>query len=79
MAKQLNKGATYLKIELEKEIICAVCQDHYLSPKVLPCGHYYCKQCILKLSFKAGVAKSFACPECRKATKLPDGTVDDFP
>ena len=79
MAKKLSKGATYLKLELEKEITCAVCQDYYLSPKVLPCGHYYCKQCIFKLSFKAGTAKSFPCPECRKDTKFPKGTVDALP
>ena len=25
--------------DLEKEITCAICHDHYTEPKVLPCPH----------------------------------------
>ena len=38
--------------DLEKEIICHSCQDHYIDPKVLPCLHYYCKQCIYRLALR---------------------------
>ena len=57
--------------ELEKEIICAICQEHYTDPKVLPCLHYYCKKCIHDLAFRTGTAKPFPCPECRNETLLP--------
>ena len=30
--------------ELEQEVTCPVCQDHFQDPKILPCLHYYCKQ-----------------------------------
>ena len=65
--------------DLEKEITCAICHDHYTEPKVLPCLHYYCKQCIHRLTLRTGLDKPFSCPECRKDTTLPQGNVDELP
>ena len=56
--------------ELEKEITCAVCQEHYVEPKLLPCHHYFCKQCIKRLVLKTGPGKAFSCPECRQEVSL---------
>ena len=68
--------------ELERDILCAVCQEHYTEPKVLPCLHYYCKQCILKLALRKGTNQPFPCPfpcpECRKETILPEGGVEEL-
>ena len=64
--------------ELEKEITCAICHEHYTEPKVLSCCHYYCKKCIHDLAKKKGPEKPFACPECRKDTSLPEGSVDNL-
>ena len=64
--------------QLEKEIICAVCQEHYTEPKILPCLHYYCKKCILKLALRTGSKQPFSCPECREETTLPEGGVDQL-
>ncbi len=64
-------------MEMEKEITCAVCQDHYTEPKVLPCLHYYCKECVLKLALRTP-SKPFSCPECRKDTILPEGGVEEL-
>ena len=44
--------------DLEKEITCAICQEHYTDPKTLPCLHCYCKQCILKLALRVGLSHS---------------------
>ena len=63
--------------DLEKEITCPVCQDHYTDPKVLPCLHYYCKQCIYRLALRTGLDKPFF--ECRRDTTLPQGCVDNLP
>ena len=65
--------------DLEKEIMCAICHEHYTEPKVLPCCHYYCKQCIHHLALKTGMDKPFPCPECRKDTTLPEASVDNLP
>ena len=65
--------------DVEREITCAICHDHYTEPKVLPCLHYYCKQCIHRLTLRTGLDKPFSCPECRKDTTLPQGNVDELP
>ena len=62
--------------ELDREITCAICQEHYTEPKLLPCSHYFCKVCILKLALRAGAGKSFSCPECLEKVVLPKGSVD---
>ena len=64
--------------ELERDITCAVCQEHYTEPKVLPCLHYYCKKCILRLALRRGTNQPFSCPECRKETTLPEGGVNEL-
>ena len=64
--------------DLERDITCPVCQEHYTEPKVLPCLHYYCKQCILKLALRTGTNKPFSCPECHKETTLPEGGVEEL-
>ena len=64
--------------ELESEITCPICQEHYTEPKVLPCLHYYCKKCILELALRTQSGKSFHCPECRCEATLPEGGVDNL-
>ena len=62
--------------ELEREITCAICQEHYQEPKLLPCSHYFCKKCVLKLVLRAGAEKPLSCPECREKVVIPKGSVD---
>ena len=73
--KDVKKGFE----DLEKEITCAICHEHYTEPKVLPCCHYYCKQCIHHLALRTGMDKPFPCPECQKDTTLPEASVDNLP
>ena len=64
--------------ELEEEITCPLCQDHFREPKILPCLHYYCKECVRQLALRAGPNRPFACPECRSATVLPQKDPDQL-
>ena len=64
--------------ELEREITCGICQQHYTEPKALPCLHYYCKNCVLRLALRTGSGKPFSCPECRCEATLPEGGVDEL-
>ena len=64
--------------ELEREITCGICQEHYTEPKILPCLHYYCKKCVLRLALRTGTGKPFSCPECRCEATLPEGGVDEL-
>ena len=65
--------------ELEQEVTCPVCHDHFQDPKILPCLHYYCKQCIQALALRAGANQPFPCPECRSDTLLPQNDPDQLP
>ena len=65
--------------ELEEEITCPVCQEHFRDPKILPCLHYYCKECVRQLALRAGSNRPFACPECRRGTVLPQNDPDQLP
>ena len=77
MAEGIDRKVKNLQ-DLEEDVTCAVCQEHYTEPKVLPCLHYYCKKCVLSLAFRRGTNQPFSCPECRKETILPDGGVDEL-
>ena len=50
--------------EIEKEITCAICFDHYRDPKILPCLHYFCADCLQRLAARVG--QPVPCPECRR-------------
>ena len=65
--------------ELEGEITCPVCQEHFRDPKILPCLHYYCKECVRQVALRAGPNRPFACPECRRETTLPQNDPDQLP
>ena len=68
-------------LELEQEVTCGICHDHYQEPKLLPCCHYYCKQCILSLTLSSQYPPNqpFPCPDCREPTLLPGNDVDRLP
>ena len=48
---------------------CGICLDSLRDPVHLPCGHWYCKECIEKLRQSKDVQDS--CPVCREP--LPPG------
>ena len=62
----------------ELETTCGICQEHYTDPKVLPCLHYYCKKCVLRLALRTGTGKPFPCPDCHVEVILPEGGVDEL-
>ena len=59
--------------DLEREVTCEVCLEVYTDPKVLPCQHYYCRKCIVRI---ACTKNTFSCPNCRKKVKVD---VDELP
>ena len=62
--------------ELGEEITCPICHGHFQDPKILPCLHYYCKECIQQLAARK---RPFPCPECRQDTLLPQNDPDRLP
>ena len=66
-------------LELEQEVTCGICHDRYQEPKLLPCCHYYCKQCIISLSSRYQPNQPFPCPDCCEPTLLPGNDPDRLP
>ena len=47
-----------LKSSSESELTCSVCLEQFKDPKVLPCCHTFCKQCLLPLVKRRDIASS---------------------
>ena len=53
--------------------------EHLEDPRILPCSHYYCNECIAMLAQQAGSKRPFSCPECRTDIRLPNNDPSRLP
>ena len=71
-----------LSAKLRKEAECSLCIETIKNPKILPCHHGFCCECLNRLAAarrQQGVP-SFECPECKAPYELPEnGRFDAFP
>nr|XP_056719379.1 E3 ubiquitin-protein ligase TRIM56 [Euleptes europaea] len=51
-------------------LTCPVCLERLRQPRILPCLHTYCHDCLQRL---AGGQEELQCPECRERVPLPAG------
>ncbi|KAK6486736.1 E3 ubiquitin-protein ligase TRIM56-like [Huso huso] len=52
---------------IEEEFLkCKICFELYKTPRILPCLHSYCEQCLAKMLEKG--QGTICCPECRTKT-----------
>ncbi|CAD5124860.1 unnamed protein product [Dimorphilus gyrociliatus] len=61
--------------------MCVICTEYWLKrdPRILPCQHIFCKECIEGI-WKASGRKSYiSCPSCRRSVRWPDSGKDGFP
>ena len=66
--------------KLEEELTCPVCLDLYKIPKILPCHHTFCQDCLAPCPRERRREKYFLkCPTCSKPAQIPDGGVAAFP
>ena len=63
---------------VDKELTCAICLCRYDHPKVLPCLHSYCKECLEGLVKKARPNQELTCPQCKEVHGIPAEGVDAF-
>ncbi|XP_078657963.1 uncharacterized protein LOC144903560 [Branchiostoma floridae x Branchiostoma belcheri] len=59
-----------------EELTCSICLELFTRPKVLPCIHTFCQDC---LSHHAAGAETFQCPICRLVVGCPQGVAADLP
>ncbi|GLV40399.1 thin [Carabus blaptoides fortunei] len=56
---------------LEELVQCALCMDKLTVPKMLPCQHTFCLNCLQPLV--GADVKEIECPTCKKSTPLEKG------
>ncbi|XP_071836538.1 uncharacterized protein [Apostichopus japonicus] len=59
----------------EDFLSCSICMNQFKSPKMLPCIHSFCKECIEKYAAKQD-GNEVPCPTCRKVCTLPEAGVN---
>ena len=59
--------------------LCGVCSKPYNDPRILPCLHSFCQQCLQHEIEKSGSQKVFKCPTCKRNMSIPVGGVSVLP
>ena len=69
-------------LKLEEQLKCPVCLDLYTNPKILPCHHSLCQECLEGLPQERearGDTYYLSCPTCRQRSEVPREGVGAFP
>ncbi|XP_077862300.1 tripartite motif-containing protein 2-like [Saccoglossus kowalevskii] len=53
----------------DDHLSCSICLEFYKNPKILPCLHTFCEQCLVDLKAKSGGVLN--CPACRIQCDTP--------
>lgn len=64
--------------EVIDKVVCGICLEKYQQPKLLPCLHSFCLNCLEAYVEKNQQNEEFSCPLCEEITKLPAGGVKHF-
>ncbi|XP_035663764.1 tripartite motif-containing protein 3-like [Branchiostoma floridae] len=62
--------------QIREELSCSICLELFTRPKVLPCQHTFCQDCLQDHAGRGGV---FTCPNCRRQISLPSQGVKGLP
>ncbi|CAH1240995.1 TRIM3 [Branchiostoma lanceolatum] len=69
-------ASSSLGIQFREELSCSICLELFTRPKVLPCQHTFCQDC---LQDHASRRVPLQCPNCRQQVRLPPQGVAGFP
>ncbi|XP_077998337.1 tripartite motif-containing protein 2-like [Glandiceps talaboti] len=56
----------------EDFLCCTICMEQFKDPKILPCLHTFCQQCLVTLLKTKG---SLQCPSCSTPCPIPTGGI----
>ncbi|XP_078584338.1 E3 ubiquitin-protein ligase TRIM63-like [Branchiostoma floridae x Branchiostoma japonicum] len=62
--------------QIEQELTCSICLELFTRPKMLPCQHTFCQDCLQDIARKT---RPFQCPNCRQKIVLPEKGAAGFP
>ncbi|EDO34308.1 predicted protein [Nematostella vectensis] len=63
--------------QINDQLVCAICLDRLVEPRLLICMHTFCTPCIQRISNNDASA-SLTCPTCRKETPIPETGVESL-
>ena len=55
------------------------CSNLFKDPRMLPCLHTFCLQCLTKACEIQGAKESLKCPSCDEKVSLPEGGIESLP
>ena len=58
---------------------CDKCDEYYTDPRMLPCLHTFCLQCLEKELEKQNSKDTLQCPNCKEKVTLPQSGVSGLP
>ena len=59
--------------------ICQLCSKPYTDPRILPCLHSFCGQCLHMEIERSGDKQKMECPTCQRSIAIPEGGVNAIP
>ncbi|CAH1240996.1 TRIM3 [Branchiostoma lanceolatum] len=65
-----------LGTQICEELSCSICLELFTRPKVLPCQHTFCQDCLQDLASRR---VPLQCPNCRQQVRLPPQGVATLP
>ncbi|NXQ97769.1 TRI59 protein, partial [Sagittarius serpentarius] len=71
---------------LEEELTCSICYGIFEDPRVLPCSHTFCRNClegVIQLSSNFSIWRPLRvplkCPNCRSLVEIPAAGTESLP
>ena len=58
---------------------CQLCSKLYKEPRILPCLHSFCGQCLHNEIERSGTKQNMECPTCQRTITIPEGGVNAIP
>lgn len=72
-------SAMFSPTPLKSLLECSICLNRFQDPRVLPCIHSYCLECLNTLVATTTANGAFQCPQCKERCVIPEGGAAGFP
>ena len=64
---------------LRDALECRICTEEFRDPRMLPCKHTFCLECLERTCRDKQPGENIPCPFCRVEFQLPDDGIKGIP